>query len=178
MVVTLIGYRGTGKTSVARPLALRLDFDAVDADAEIERRAGSTIREIFAAKGEPAFRALERDVMVELLARDRLVIAAGGGVILDPINRDRIRAAGPVVWLRASVDTIERRLAADGTTRDRRPDLTPSGGHPEIEHLLDLRTPFYRECATITLDVDGRPIDDIVKQILSEILKPPGSSGP
>ena len=73
MVVTLIGYRGTGKTSVAGPLAARLGFEAIDADAEIEQRAGRTIRQIFAETGEPVFRALERDVMAELLGRRRLV---------------------------------------------------------------------------------------------------------
>ncbi len=73
MVVTLIGYRGTGKTSVAPPLAARLKFESIDADAELERRAGQTIREIFESEGEPGFRARERELLAELLDRDRLV---------------------------------------------------------------------------------------------------------
>lgn len=166
MVVTLIGYRGTGKTSVAGPLAARLGFQSVDADAEIERRADRTIREIFADDGEPGFRARESEVMAEYLAQDRLVIAAGGGAVLDANTRDRIRVAGPAVWLRATIETIERQIAADSTTRDRRPNLT-TGGRREIEELLALREPIYRQCATLTVDIDGRPIDAIVEEILT-----------
>lgn len=166
MVVTLIGYRGTGKTSVAGPLAARLGFEAVDADAEIERRTGRSIRQIFADEGEAGFRTRERDVMAEFLARTRLVIAAGGGAVLDGDTRARIRAAGPAVWLRASVDTIERQLAGDTATRDRRPDLTPAGGRGEIEQMLAIREPIYRQCATITVDIDGRSLAAIVEEIL------------
>jgi len=166
MVVTLIGYRGTGKTSVAGPLAARLGFEAIDADAEIEHRARRTIRQIFAEAGEPAFRALEHEVMAELLGRNRLVIAAGGGAVLDRETRARIEAAGPAVWLRASVETIERQVAGDAATRDRRPDLTASGGRREIEEMLAIREPIYRRCATITVDIDGRTIDEIVEEIL------------
>jgi shikimate kinase len=166
MVVTLIGYRGTGKTSVAGPLAARLGFQAVDADTAIERRAGRTIRQIFAQDGEPAFRALEREVMAELLGSQRLVIAAGGGAVLDAGTRSRIAGAGPAVWLRATIDTIERQIAADATTHDRRPDLTVAGGRREIEEMLALREPLYRDCATITIDIDGRTIEQIVDAIL------------
>jgi shikimate kinase len=165
MIVTLIGYRGTGKTSVAPPLATRLGFDVLDADAEIERRAGRTIREIFAEEGEAGFRARERDIMAEHLAKSRLVIAAGGGAVLNPETRTAMRAAGPVVWLRASVDTIERQIAADSTTRQRRPNLTASGGRGEIEQMLKIREPIYGQCATITVDIDGRSIAAIVEEI-------------
>jgi shikimate kinase len=166
MIVTLIGYRGTGKTSVAPPLAARLGFDVIDADAEIERRAGRTIRDIFADEGEAGFRARERGVMAESLAKSRLVIAAGGGVVLNPDTRTAMRAAGPVVWLRASVDTIERQIAADATTGHRRPNLTAGGGRGEIEEMLKLREPIYHDCATITVDIDGRSIAAIVEEIL------------
>ncbi len=165
MVVTLIGYRGTGKTSVAPLLARRLGFAVLDADAELERRAGRTIREIFAADGEPGFRAQERALLAELLASDRLVLAAGGGAVLDSQTRDRMRSAGPVVWLRATIETIERQIAADPTTRERRPNLTADGGRREIESLLAVREPFYRQTASLTVDVDGRPLDEIVAQI-------------
>jgi shikimate kinase len=177
MVVTLIGYRGTGKTSVAGPLAARLGFQSVDADAEIERRAGRTIREIFADEGEPGFRARERDVMSECLAQDRLVIAAGGGAVLDADTRARIGTAGPAVWLRATVETIERQVAADATTRDRRPNLT-IGGRREIEELLALREPIYRQCATLTVDIDGRPIAAIVEEILTGLAGMREANGP
>lgn len=154
MIITLIGYRGTGKTTLARPLAERLGWTAIDADVELERRAGRTIREIFATDGEPEFRRLERETLVDLLKRDRLIIAAGGGAILNPQTRADFRAAGPVIWLKASTDTIEQRLFGDATTRERRPNLTASGGRAEIEQLLAIREPLYRECAQLILDTD------------------------
>src|SRR5687768_3992717 len=124
MTITLVGYRGTGKSSVARLLADALGLTAVDADARIEQRAGKTIRQIFADDGEPAFRALERTVAAELFRQPGLVIASGGGAVLNTDIRRDMRAAGPVVWLRAFPATIAARLDADPTTRDRRPALT------------------------------------------------------
>src|SRR6185369_11029470 len=151
MVITLIGYRGSGKSTVAAPLAERLGWSWIDADAVIEQRAGCSIREIFAAEGEPGFRRRERDVLSELLRGDKLVIAAGGGAILSAETRADMRAAGPVVWLRASVETLAARIAGDATTAERRPNLV-SGGVQEICDLLAFREPLYRECATIVID--------------------------
>jgi shikimate kinase len=179
MVVTLIGYRGTGKTSVAPPLARRLKFESIDADAELERRAGQTIREIFDAEGEAGFRARESALLGELLQGDRLVIAAGGGAVLDPQTCKQMQAAGPVVWLRAKIETIERQIAADPATRDRRPNLTRDGGRREIESLLVVREPLYRETANIAVDVDNRSVDEIVAEILPAIAGlASGSRGP
>jgi shikimate kinase len=104
--IFLIGYRGTGKTSVARQLADRLKFDCVDADVDIEGRAGKSIVAIFREDGEAAFRDVETVIVGELSRRRRAVIALGGGAVLRETNRQAIRAAGPVVWLTASVDTI------------------------------------------------------------------------
>lgn len=158
MVITLIGYRGSGKSTLAAPLANCLSCDWVDADVEIERRAGKTIREIFAADGEPVFRQWEREVIAELLAEPDLVLAAGGGAILDAGTRARMRDAGMVVWLRASLETIQKRIESDPTTLARRPNLTASGGKAEVESLLAKREPLYRECAHYILDVDhGSP---------------------
>jgi shikimate kinase len=176
-MIILIGYRGTGKTTLAAPLAERLGWTAVDADVELERRAGRSIREIFDVSGEPEFRRLERETLIELLGRQQLVIAAGGGAILDPDTRRDFQAAGPVVWLRASVDTIERRLYGDATTTQRRPNLTASGGRQEIERLLADRDPLYRECATIDVATDeplpGTPqapsIDALVDYLVDQL---------
>ena len=172
MVITLIGYRGSGKTTVARPLAERLGWNWVDADTVIEQTAGRTIREIFADQGEPAFRELERQVMAELLGRDRLVIAAGGGAILNPETRTRVLQAGPVIWLQASLSTLQARIQQDVTTAERRPNLTNTGGAAEIAQVLAVREPLYRECATLTLDTDTTPIPDLVDQILAHLPAP------
>ena len=169
MVITLVGYRGTGKSTLAAPLAKRLGWDWLDADAELERRAGRSIRDIFATDGEPEFRRLERELLHELLQRDRLVLAAGGGAILNADSQREMKAAGPVVWLRASADTIERRLAVDPTSGQRRPDLTSSGGRAEIGRLLLFRQPLYRECATITFDTDMMSAEQLVEEVLQRL---------
>ncbi|MCY2966049.1 MAG: shikimate kinase [Planctomycetota bacterium] len=165
MVITLIGYRGSGKSTVAPLLARTLGCDWIDADLVIEERAGCTIREIFAQEGEPGFRARERDVIRELLARESLVLAAGGGAILNPETRSRMRAAGPVVWLKAPIEILAARIAGDGATADRRPNLA-GGGIDEIRRMLTLREPLYRECATLEFDVGERTPADVAHEIL------------
>ena len=175
MIITLIGYRGTGKSSVAQPLAARLGWKAVDADVELEARTGRTIREIFAQDGESEFRRLERQVLVELLKQTRLVLAAGGGAILNGKTRDDLKSAGPVIWLNASAATIEHRLYGDATTADRRPDLTAQGGRSEVELLLTQRQPLYAACASLEIHTDvpnegaaGVPLpDEIAERIYS-----------
>ncbi len=167
--VTLIGYRGTGKTTVARLLAARLGWSWVDADAYLEAKHGQTIREIFAAEGEVGFREKEAAVLAELAGRERQVLAAGGGVVIRLENRARLRRSGFVVWLTADAATIHARLQADPTTSDRRPPLTAACGLAEIEQLLADRAPLYRECADLTVDTTGRSPDDIVEIILAAL---------
>ncbi|MGE3313551.1 MAG: shikimate kinase [Planctomycetaceae bacterium] len=169
MVITLIGYRGSGKSSVAPRLAARFGFRAVDADDVIEARAKMTIREIFAKQGEPEFRRLERETLVELLAQTDLVLSAGGGAILNAETRADMRAAGPVVWLQAPVDVLAARIGGDPSTSARRPNLSTSGGQSEIEQLLTIREPLYREAATLTVDTTGLEIDRVVDLIADRL---------
>jgi shikimate kinase len=164
MVVTLIGYRGSGKTTVASQLAARLAYDWIDADAVIEESAGCSIRDIFAAEGEAGFRRREREAITRLLQRDRLVLAVGGGAILNADTRRDMKAAGPVVWLQASVEVLAGRIAADPTTAGRRPNLA-GGGTAEIAQLLTQREPLYRECATLSIFTDQLAIPEIVDRI-------------
>lgn len=169
MVLSLVGYRGVGKTTVAQGLAMRLGWPWLDADVELERRAGRTIREIFAADGEPTFRQLETELLAELLTRDQLVLATGGGAILNPATRARLRAAGTVVWLTAQPATIAARLAGDATTADRRPNLTTQGGLAEIEHVLQQREALYREVATLTLSTEDQSPAELIERILAAL---------
>jgi shikimate kinase len=169
MTITLIGYRGTGKSCVAQRLAERLGLTAVDADAVIEQRAGQTIREIFAEQEEPGFRALEREVLGELLRREGIVIAAGGGAVLNEATRREMSAAGPVIWLQASPGTIARRMAEDAATRDRRPALTQADPLQEIVTLLAVREPLYRETASVAVGTDGRSVESIVEEIVARL---------
>ncbi|HEX3315205.1 MAG TPA: shikimate kinase, partial [Gemmataceae bacterium] len=155
MRIFLIGYRGTGKSTVARLLAAKLGFEAIDADHELERRAGKTIRRIFAEDGEPRFRDLESTQLAEFGQRENVVIATGGGVVLRPENR-AILKAGRVVWLTASAAVLWRRMCGDESTRERRPDLA-QGGLAEVEELLRVREPLYRECAEMTVDAELAP---------------------
>ena len=174
MILTLIGYRATGKSTLAKPLAERLGWSWIDADVELERRAGRTIREIFDTDGEPEFRRLERETLVDLLSRDHLVIAAGGGAVLNPQTRQNFKDAGPVVWLKASVDTIEQRLYGDETTAERRPNLTSTGGREEIERLLGQREPIYSDTATLMIQTDepfpGQANIPTVEQLVEHVV--------
>jgi shikimate kinase len=167
--IFLIGYRGTGKSTVAKLLAERLKLDSIDADDEIEIRAGKTIAAIFTEQGEGVFRDLEAHVLSALCRRQSVVISLGGGAVLRAENRAAIRGAGRVVWLTAGVDTIEARLAADSTTANRRPNLTAAGGRTEIESLLAEREPKYRECATLIVATDGKTLAEVADEIVAQL---------
>jgi shikimate kinase len=155
MSVILIGYRGSGKTTTGRKLADRLWLSFVDVDDLIVKKAGKTIREIFADQGEPHFRDLESQALSEALAKKDHVIALGGGSILRPENRALIKASGrKVVYLRCEPETLHQRIQADVTTAETRPALTSLGGSiEEIKKVLDEREPLYREVMTSELDV-------------------------
>jgi shikimate kinase len=169
MLLTLIGYRATGKTTLARLLAERLGWDWIDADVEIERRAGKSIARIFADCGEPAFRDLEAQVIADLCRRDRLVLAAGGGAPLRPESRRAMREGGKVVWLTARPETIRARMTADATTAARRPSLSNRAPLAEIVELLAKREPIYRESADWVVDTEGRTPEALVTEIVEEL---------
>jgi shikimate kinase len=175
MIIALIGYRGTGKSTVARELAQRLDWQWVDADEQLEARAGCSIAEIFAKEGEGAFRELESLLLVELLGRPDAVLATGGGVVLREENRQALERADLVVWLKATVETICRRMAEDTTTAARRPNLTTQGGAAEVARLLAEREPFYRQCAQFEVDTEGHSAAEIATLILLNLPRAPRS---
>lgn len=165
MNLYLIGYRGSGKTTVARLASALLKRPWIDADEEIERRAGKTIREIFADSGEESFRELESQVLADLAVGPNRIVALGGGVILREPNRQLLRRSGKVIWLRARPETLLARIQADPTTADRRPQLTSAGGLAEIERLLAERTPLYAACADYVVDVDEVTPEEVAQQI-------------
>ena len=169
MNVVLIGYRGSGKSSVARLLALRLGWDWLDLDVEIELAAGKSIAAIFADEGEPAFRDREQLAIERLAGRDRLIVAAGGGAVERACNRDNLRAAGQVVYLTASVESLAKRIGGDPTTAARRPNLTASGGWAEIAEVLARREPLYRQCAHLLVDTEGKTCEQVADEILERL---------
>ncbi|HEX4589121.1 MAG TPA: shikimate kinase, partial [Gemmataceae bacterium] len=145
--VYLVGPRGSGKTTVGRLLAERLGCKFLDADVELEARAGRSITDIFAVESETGFREAEADLLADLAGLDRHVIACGGGAVVRPENRDRLRTTGYCVWLFGDPATLCRRLDSDPTTASRRPALTDLPGPAEMERLVREREPLYREVA-------------------------------
>lgn len=168
MNVFLIGYRGTGKSTVGRLIAQRLGRQFVDADDEIEQRAGTTIAEIFASEGERGFRDRESLVVSELAGRRQVVVALGGGSVLREENRNAI-ADGRVIWLQAAPETIHERVHADQTTAQRRPNLTAAGGFEEILTILQQREPIYESCADVIIDTEAKTPEQVADEILEAL---------
>ena len=148
----LVGYRGTGKTTIGRLLAERMGRHFIDADAELEVRYGRTIREIFATEGEAGFREKESEIVADICLLENTVVATGGGVVLRESNRALLRGAGYVVWLSADPTTLWDRIKSDATTNDRRPALA-GGGLEEVEELLHVREPLYKAVADLEISV-------------------------
>ena len=165
MNLALIGYRGTGKTTVARLLTLRLGWTWIDTDVEVELRAAKPIATIFAEDGEPAFRNLEATVIEELASREKVVLALGGGAILRAKTREILARTCFVAWLKASPRTLFERLAADATHADQRPNLTAKGGLAEIEEVLARREPVYRASAAAEVDTEGRTPAEVAQTV-------------
>jgi shikimate kinase len=164
MNIVLIGYRGTGKSTVGRLLAARLGRELVSTDAEIVKRAHRTIPEIVAQEGWDYFRNLESNICRELASRDQLVIDTGGGVILRPQNVEVLKKNGTVFWLMASVETIAERIGGD----NQRPSLTGTKSFvDEIQDVLRKRTPQYHAAADHSIATDNRSINQLVETLLT-----------
>lgn len=166
MNVVLIGYRGTGKSTVGKIVAARLGRTVMSTDAEIVKRAGQSIPEIVAQHGWDYFRDLESQVCQELAGRDGLVIDTGGGAILRSQNVETLKKTGILFWLTASVDTITKRIGRD----TQRPSLTGTKSFvDEIQDVLHERTPKYEAAADHVITTDGRPIMQIADEILARL---------
>jgi shikimate kinase len=159
----LIGYRGAGKTEVARVLAPMLGSAWLDADAVLEERAGQSIRQIFATEGEAGFRVREAALLQELCGLQDHVIATGGGIILREENRAALKR-GAVVWLRAPADVLWQRMQEDVTTSERRPNLA-QGGLAEIDEMLRVREPLYQACQEFTVDASAQTPTQVAEAI-------------
>ncbi|MCA9132668.1 MAG: shikimate kinase [Planctomycetales bacterium] len=166
MHLYLMGYRGSGKSSVGRMLAHQLDRPLVDTDEAIEKAAKQSISQIFATEGEAGFRDREQVAIATVAAiREPCVIALGGGAILRPANRQAIRQSGHVVWLQGSPEYLFARIQGDATTAARRPNLSPGGGYSEVVEILAVREPLYRQLAEKTIATDPKTPDEIAAEI-------------
>ena len=171
--ITLIGYRGTGKSTVAALLGEILGCGWCDADLVLEAKIGCSIASLVRTRGEPVFRDEEAIVLAELLGRFPGVLSTGGGAVLRAENRDVIRELGrPVVWLTAPAEVVRQRLAADPTTAERRPALAvqPSvHGDPlhEVATALAEREPLYRACADFQVDTSIATPATVAAQVVA-----------
>jgi shikimate kinase len=163
-LVFLVGPRGSGKSTVGRLLADRVGWCFADADVCLEERAGKSIREIFAAEGEPGFREREAATLRELAERRDHVIATGGGVVLREENRERMASHGAVVYLTAGVDVLWERMQSDATTAERRPALA-GGGREEVAQVVAAREAVYRSCAHLVVSTEGKTPEQIAEEI-------------
>ena len=166
MNVVLIGYRGTGKSTVGKIVAARLGRTVVSTDAEVVKRAGRSIPEIVAQHGWDYFRDLESQVCCDLAEGDGLVIDTGGGAILRSENVEQLKHHGVVFWLTASVDTITKRIGRD----TQRPSLTGTKSFvDEVHDVLRERTPKYEAAADHVIATDERSIVQIADEILARL---------
>lgn len=163
--LVLIGFMGSGKTSVGLKLSYRLRIPVEDTDKLIERREGRSISDIFAAEGEAYFRRLETELLLELLEKDYdRIYSVGGGTPVCPENRELLGRLGKVVYLRTRPETVYERLKDDTT----RPLLQCSDPLGRIKELMESRREAYEDCADLILDTDGLEMEDILNKIAKE----------
>jgi shikimate kinase len=163
--IFLVGLMGAGKSTIGRHLAKSLGLEFVDSDHEIERRTGASIPLIFDVEGEAGFRQREKKVIDELSRRSGIVLATGGGVVLDADNRARLRERGQVVYLYATVEQLLARTAKDRN----RPLLQTADPRARLQELLKLRDALYREVADVVVDTGGRTARSAEREILAKI---------
>jgi shikimate kinase len=165
--IALIGFMGTGKTAVGKALAQKLRKEFIELDAVIEKKAGKSIPEIFRQDGEVRFRELEVEAIRDIATKKNIVIACGGGIVLNTINIDRLKKESVIICLTASPSVILKRTSSD---RGGRPLLNVADRAKEIKKLLDFRRPFYTRAADITVNTSRLDVNRVVDKIL-EILK-------
>ncbi len=152
--IVLIGLRCSGKTTVGKLAAAKLGWEFLDADEELVKRAGRSIADIFATDGEPAFRALEKEVLADLCKRDSLVLATGGGAVLDSDNVTAMREGALVVHLDAPVDVLWTRMQTDPATGEQRPALTDLDGRAEMAAVAAKRVELYKAARHVVVDTE------------------------
>jgi shikimate kinase len=157
----LVGFMGTGKTTVARAVGQKLGFQVLDSDHEIERLRGKTIPDIFAQDGEAAFRGLEREFIERGHPSERTVIACGGGLVVQPTMLELLKSKGVVVCLHASLETILARTARHRN----RPLLAVENPEERVRTLYAAREPIYKQSGTVIL-TDSRPLQDIAAHVI------------
>ena len=166
MNIILIGYRGSGKSTVGRSLASRMKRRFVDTDDLIESKEGQ-ISDMVKSRGWDYFRAMEKKVIEEISKEDNLVIALGGGAVLDTDNVKALRKNGFIIWLKADQQTLLKRMDEDPGTNTRRPTLTGKGTLEELEEMMFRRGPFYKTASESQIDTSTLDVKAVVGRVLA-----------
>ena len=164
----LVGLMGAGKTTIGRALAKATDKRFFDSDHEIEARTGVRIPTIFEIEGETGFRAREVEVIAELAAMHDIVLATGGGAVLDPVNRECLKRNGVVIYLRASVNDLYLRTCHDKS----RPLLQIADPKAKLQELYEIRDPLYREVADMVVDTSRQSVQQLLSRLLKDLELP------
>ena len=161
----LVGPMGAGKSAVGRQLARMLHMHFVDSDDEIEERTGVDIPFIFEKEGEEGFRRREAKVIDEISMKDGIVLATGGGAVVEPSSRSQLGARGLVVYLYTSVDQQMER-----TRKGRERPMLENGDRLQVlQELMDIRDPMYREIADLVVETDGRRVQVVAREIVDSL---------
>jgi len=163
--VFLVGMMGAGKTTAGRLMARRLKREFLDTDLEIERRCGVKVPVIFEIEGEAGFRQREAAVIAELTAREDVVLATGGGAVLDEANRRHLAARGTVVYLHAPPPALYERVRQDRN----RPLLATADPQARLQELYAVRDPLYREIADVVVDTGRQSVQNLARQLLARL---------
>ena len=169
MNVVLIGYRCSGKTAVSEILSGELGMGCRDTDTLIEEFAGSSIDSIISEYGWDHFREIEKKVIKEISGKDNLIIATGGGVVMDKKNVINLKKNGWMVWLKASPEILERRMVSDLKSGNIRPSLTGVDPLEEIKQVLTARIPLYENATDFIVDTDSLTVREVVLGIMREM---------
>ena len=165
--VILIGYRGSGKTSVGERLAAHLGRPFFDTDALVEKRARLSIDAIVSTMGWTPFRKLEKQVIESVSGKSNRVIATGGGAVMDPANVGFLKRNGRIFWLKADAQTLRQRMEKDQVAGKDRPSLTGIDPLKEIQALLSQREPVYQRICDVMIETEGYSVWDVTKRILN-----------
>jgi shikimate kinase len=166
MNIILIGYRGSGKSTVGSKLASRTERRFVDTDDLIESQEGQII-DIVKSRGWDYFRTMEKKIIEEISKEDNLVIALGGGAVLDPDNIVNLERNGLIICLKADREVLRKRMNQDPRTLASRPTLTGKGTLEELEEMIAYRNPFYDKAAKIQFDTSALDVEAVVENILT-----------
>jgi shikimate kinase len=166
MNIVLIGYRCSGKTAVGEILAYELEMDFLDTDQMIEERVCCSIEALIALKGWEHFRTVEKGLIQEISVRDNLVMATGGGVVMDEGNVKNLKENGWIVWLHARPEVLKERMGNDRRSGKQRPSLTGADPLEEIEPVLRLRRPLYERAGNLIVDTSGLSVHEAAASVM------------